>query len=656
MSLRSKRKRERTSSVWMCFRSGLSPNSAICVGCELQVPIHTGNMGGHILKCEGINDGLKNRYVEACKPQKKRQTVLAENGFPRVPLSSDRQKMLRLKWAELVLDSRGRVLALRDRKAFRAFIDVLAGNTYKIPSYPTTRADILQVADKSKAVLIAYFKSRPELRPSVVFDLWKSKAHKHYLGVVSHWVDYNGDFQHCALALKEFHDAHSGANIADAIIKILDEFGIIPGLFVADNASNVKKASEILVEWANCDVDGDRGEVSNEETVEALERVPLDELAGALKDKNICPVIDAHSMGCSCHLMNLAINYSLAGLKTEFKALRKLATGTRENQVFRQFMSEHNRFFQLQSDVVTRWTSTYRLLGSFCGVAEKVQELAMRIGDATDKQKATKPMRALQTVGSSEVGTLFKQIRQVLLPVISAMTTLEGDRYPTLSLLQLWTVMLSVNITNHLKNVESLKDALPHYFDRYIDMLKTLRNEILTRMYKPVVPGEPVPIEHVVALLDPRTKCLLHLDDTQVKIVVDHTKTLLPRISVGSNDHTDDVPAELCRPGMTFQDVATPEEQLDAYMRLRPVGYGKNAADPGPVTSFWRTHRDRFPAVAALARVYLGFVASSASVERMFSQGGLVLGVDRCRMNGLLLEAYVLFRVNSNLLSTLENG
>ena len=65
---------------------------------------------------------------------------------------------------------------------------------------------------------------------------------------------------------------------------------------------------------------------------------------------------------------------------------------------------------------------------------------------------------------------------------------------------------------------------------------------------------------------------------------------------------------------------------------------------------FWKLNENRYKELSKLARKYLGVLASSAAVERMFSIAGHVFHTKRRRMGQLLFSALVFLKLNEDLL------
>ena len=71
--------------------------------------------------------------------------------------------------------------------------------------------------------------------------------------------------------------------------------------------------------------------------------------------------------------------------------------------------------------------------------------------------------------------------------------------------------------------------------------------------------------------------------------------------------------------GDVIVDAANLEDELKAYLNVPQIKY----ATEQDMMNWWEDHQGEFPNVAVMARQYLGCPASSAAVERLFSQVGI---------------------------------
>lgn len=80
------------------------------------------------------------------------------------------------------------------------------------------------------------------------------------------------------------------------------------------------------------------------------------------------------------------------------------------------------------------------------------------------------------------------------------------------------------------------------------------------------------------------------------------------------------------------------ENEVDAYLRLPRVSKSSDPLD------FWNKNQKTFPELSKLARIYLGFPASSGSVERLFSVAGSIFRARRAGMTIKTLESVLFYR------------
>ena len=69
----------------------------------------------------------------------------------------------------------------------------------------------------------------------------------------------------------------------------------------------------------------------------------------------------------------------------------------------------------------------------------------------------------------------------------------------------------------------------------------------------------------------------------------------------------------------------------------------KEVSDP---LQWWREHAELYPNVAVMARQYLGCPASSAAVERLFSQVGIAWSAKRKRGQAGTIEDIIFAHMN----------
>jgi hypothetical protein len=83
-------------------------------------------------------------------------------------------------------------------------------------------------------------------------------------------------------------------------------------------------------------------------------------------------------------------------------------------------------------------------------------------------------------------------------------------------------------------------------------------------------------------------------------------------------------------------------DELAEYLSLPQIKYQTEE----DALQWWRVNESAFPNVAVMARQYLGCPATSASVERLFSQVGIAFSAKRKSADGATLESILFARSN----------
>jgi len=109
-----------------------------------------------------------------------------------------------------------------------------------------------------------------ELFISLTCDVWTSPNCKSILGITAHWIDRNFQLHEILLDALELNGSHTGANMAQYVLKTLEEYGLKEKLFcvTAYNASNNKTMAKVIEQHiasfkADCNLFGCTGHVFN---------------------------------------------------------------------------------------------------------------------------------------------------------------------------------------------------------------------------------------------------------------------------------------------------------------------------------------------------------------------------------------------------------
>jgi hypothetical protein len=60
----------------------------------------------------------------------------------------------------------------------------------------------------------------------ITCDLWTSPNSLAILGLVAHFIAENGELRHPVLALKQLKEEHSGENLAQVVIEVVQDYEI----------------------------------------------------------------------------------------------------------------------------------------------------------------------------------------------------------------------------------------------------------------------------------------------------------------------------------------------------------------------------------------------------------------------------------------------
>jgi len=127
-------------------------------------------------------------------------------------------------------------------------------------------------------------------------DIWSGNAKEDYISVVSHYVNADWELQKRVIGFRLIEVKHSGENIAERIVSVLEEFGLIDKIFAVtlDNASSNAKAMETLTPMFSGYLGSDP--------------------ALAPSDPNKHKYCLVHQR-CACHIINLIVKSGLKRLK-----------------------------------------------------------------------------------------------------------------------------------------------------------------------------------------------------------------------------------------------------------------------------------------------------------------------------------------------------
>jgi hypothetical protein len=231
----------------------------------------------------------------------------------------------------------------------------------------------------------------------------------------------------------------------------------------------------------------------------------------------------------------------------------------------------------------------------------------------------------------------FETVVNILKPICAMIDTLEGDSYPTLSLVQCLCVALKKLADKHLLE-ENQKHTVS---DTVVSLCTILATGIEKRfLYKPLngLDDEYMPIDYIAAVLDPHTKHLPFLrSDTERQFVYLAVDRILSDGDKLSEPSLDVIPTTDLE--KLLKSLDSPEKKPEQRSGVLRMNSRKNlyslelatyldetrATFSESTLAWWRGKAVKYPGISELAKIYLAVPASSATVERLFSRASIVL-------------------------------
>jgi hypothetical protein len=435
----------------------------------------------------------------------------------------------------------------------------------------------------------------------------------------------------------------------------LSSFGLNPLAYIADNASNCVLANDELADWSNA-ISGyqDRGDEEDECIVDNVDSEHREEEESQFNEKvREAFQLPTEAVGCHAHLINLIINDAMKLIEEDINSMQRFVNKFRKHSTTRDFVAkfspDHVPYFR--STVTTRWKYAYSFhFSPLCIVflmflirfflmgdiikQEKVLYLALTAHRELPSKFAVPGLDSVEFFMSSRKMSAFKSICSVLTPICAMIDMLEGDSYPTMSLVQTLACAAEKASTVILTR-EHDKD---HPSDTVIKFVESVINGVQHRLlYKPLNEYNGyIPVDYIAAALDPRTKTMAHLPKPDREILWNHINKLVVNLQAQSVS----LQSKEVYPNVSNQEFGSAFEilhdspqkpqatrrmrvplianELSEYKACTPCQMEQNALE------WWKFNEKLYPHVAQLAKDYLALPASSATVERLFSRAGSV--------------------------------
>jgi hypothetical protein len=331
----------KTSFLWnyISYETSTHPGIPVCMKCNFAFSPKSGNssMERHLLSKHQIKIPKVN----------KQQTVLnfqCTDPWPSKKKSERDQVVV--------------IWIISDQQSFRVvenekFIKMM--NTfdprYKVLNRHQVKEIVMQEFDKRRSN-IGYDLRKIPGKVAFTTDMWTSTLNgKSFLGLTIHYIDQDWNFQRFLLDIIPFQIRHTGVNIANTIINILNEFNLtnITLSLTTDNESAMVVCGKKLAE----------------EFEQALNSFSFKHYR------------------CSAHILNLAVQHGMEIIDEEILNIRKLMTKIKKSVLLCDDLRELCNIEKLQYlrpeiDVKTRWNSTFYMLQKLQRMETALKMLAIK--------------------------------------------------------------------------------------------------------------------------------------------------------------------------------------------------------------------------------------------------------------------------------------
>ena len=601
------------SDVWKYFGFGLDENTqkmdkgtVLCKTCYKRFTYtgNTSNLWSHV--------NTNHPQLKASKtPVQSAQTHMQQ--FSSTPLAFNSAKSASITNAiaeYLVLDMKP--LATVDSDAFQHMFSK-AEPRYKVPSRSYFKdSKIPNMYEATKTKVMADLKKSDQV--ALTTDCWTSNATQSYMTVTAHYITSNWELRNLVLQTRELECSHTADNLADALVKCVEEWQIIPPpVVVNDNAANIVKAVRTLG-WVD--------------------------------------------IGCFAHTLNLAARAGLQ-LKTASSILgrgRSLVSYFKRSAVAMSVLKEKQNALSLPkhaliNDVVTRWNSAYDMISRIVEQEEAI--IAALVDKRISKDGRSLLFTEAERTGAEEILVVYRELKNATTLVSSATTTVALI-LPTIKKLE-----------THLSAQEG-----------DIAFTREIKNAVLKNLHSRYLDDKTREFLLLATILDPRSKSLTHISDAEktkakeilIQRLVEHDNsdniTLKQEPADGGDDEAT-LPDSHDEAAAVKREVPeTPEEEpplkrikteadsdqfVDSWlgdvlfekeeaaptskydrMVLQVERYLSDIAQRGtnPFV-WWKDHEVLYPHVAALAKTVLCCPSTSVPSERVFSCAGLTVSKQR---------------------------
>ena len=235
------------TAVWQHFgfyenNGKLDKNYTICKVCRSQIKYfgNTTNLYNHISRHHPELGGKKGPVPDG-RPSSQ---MTIEQALGQLPPNSERAQWITKSIAKFIAVDL-RPYSVVENMGFREMVKTLEPR-YKIPSlrfFTDTAVPTLYSETKSRVLGTLAEAGRVAL----TCDAWTSIATVSYVTITAHFVDKDWQLVSLVLQTRAMHESHSGANVAELLKRVADEWHLNDKdlVLVTDNAANMVVAAQL---------------------------------------------------------------------------------------------------------------------------------------------------------------------------------------------------------------------------------------------------------------------------------------------------------------------------------------------------------------------------------------------------------------------------
>jgi zinc finger BED domain-containing protein 1 (E3 SUMO-protein ligase ZBED1) len=501
-----------------------------------------------------------------------RQTTLVELSEMARPVDSAKYNNITNALARWVAENNRPINIVTD-DGLEDVIRIASGNqSYTLPSRSviSSRIDDLYEQQRNKiSVVLAAVEY-----VALTGDYWSSVANDSYLGVTCHFIDKDWAFHSFALCVQHVEERHYSENCAEHFSTVARSWNVYEKVttFGTDNARNMTAALGML---------------------------PF------------------QSMPCAAHSLQLSVNKAVAesGVDGLLAKCRKIVGHFKHSpanyvELKTQQIILSQRCEILTQDVPTRWNSSLHMIQRLLKNKEAVLK--------TLEQPGHKHNLTLPTEREWEK---LRFIEKVLNPCRYATELLGGDQYVSSSMILPTLCHLELEMAVHDDDPASIVRFKTAFI---ADLQQRKQNFNMSWL-------------RIATALDPRFKYLKCLQKDKRDEVWQELKVLLENSDQRADlQHTVEEPSQK---KMRLHELSSDSEDeplmscssstKSVVERYRLVQQIEKDLDP---LQWWKLQEDKYPALAKLARKYLGSPATTVPCERLFSVSGYVVNKKRASL------------------------